>query len=173
MTVKAWDSPIGALYAELENGCLCALRFEAEDTANRCALESRLNGSDADTLKHLRDWLARYFAKETPPLDSIPLSLHGSTFQQRVWEELKRIPAGGTVSYGQIASRLEQQYGKRVSAQAVGGAVGKNPAPILLPCHRVIGADGRLVGYGGGIERKVWLLEHEGFTVKDGRVMER
>ena len=80
------------------------------------------------------------------------------------------IPAGGTVSYGQIASRLEQQYGKRVSAQAVGGAVGKNPVPILLPCHRVIGADGKLVGYGGGIDRKVWLLEHEGFTVKDGRV---
>ena len=173
MTVKAWDSPIGALYAEFENGCLCALRFEAEDIANRCALESRLNGRDADALKHLRSWLARYFAKEAPPLDSIPLSLHGSPFQQRVWEELKRIPAGGTVSYGQIASRLEQQYGKRVSAQAVGGAVGKNPVPILLPCHRVIGADGKLVGYGGGIDRKVWLLEHEGFTVKDGRVMRK
>lgn len=92
-----------------------------------------------------------------------PLAPVGTTFQQAVWEILKTIPYGGTTTYGAIAKRLEKVTGKRMSAQAVGGAVGRNPISLLIPCHRVIGADGSLTGYAGGLDKKEYLLRTEGF----------
>ena len=92
-----------------------------------------------------------------------PLAPVGTTFQQAVWEILKTIPYGGTTTYGAIAKRLEKSTGKRMSAQAVGGAVGRNPISLLIPCHRVIGADGSLMGYAGGLDKKEYLLRTEGF----------
>src|ERR1700690_2867719 len=103
--------------------------------------------------------LAEYFAGARRVFD-LPLALHGTPFQQRVWRALTEIPYGETWSYGQLAKRI----GNPKASRAVGLANGSNPISILVPCHRVIGADGSLTGYGGGMERKQWLLRHEGFA---------
>ena len=91
-----------------------------------------------------------------------PLAPRGSGFRQTVWEILRGIPYGSLTTYGEIARRLEGSSGGRVSARAVGGAVGHNPISIIIPCHRVVGAGGNLTGYAGGINAKIWLLRHEG-----------
>ena len=109
-----------------------------------------------------REQLDAYFAGELQDFD-LPLAPHGTPFQMRVWGELTRIPYGETISYIELALRL----GDRKLVRAVGTANGRNPLSIIVPCHRVIGADGTLVGYGGGLERKRWLLEHE--AVASGR----
>ena len=95
----------------------------------------------------------------------VPLRLVGTPFQQAVWDLLLEIPFGEVTTYGALAERVAQSRGSRVSAQAVGGAVGRNPVLILVPCHRVIGADGSLTGYAGGLDCKRWLLEHENDVV--------
>ena len=107
-------------------------------------------------------WLDLYFAGKEPDF-SPALNPTGTTFQMLVWAILQTIPYGGTTTYGAIAKRLEKSTGKRMSAQAVGGAVGRNPISILIPCHRVIGADGSLTGYAGGLNKKEYLLRTEGF----------
>ena len=92
----------------------------------------------------------------------------GSAFRQEVWQILLEIPYGKTMTYGEIAKRLEATYGHRkMSAQAVGGAVGHNPIPIIIPCHRVVGSDGSLTGFSAGIEKKIWLLRHEGLEMSE------
>ncbi|MBQ8333421.1 MAG: methylated-DNA--[Clostridia bacterium] len=103
------------------------------------------------------DWLTRYFAGEKPCADEIPLDFHGTAFQRKVWTELLTIPYGTTVTYGEIASHI----GCR-SAQAVGQAVGRNPVSVIAPCHRVVGAGGKLTGYTGGLDKKRALLAIEG-----------
>jgi methylated-DNA-[protein]-cysteine S-methyltransferase len=103
--------------------------------------------------------LAEYFAGDRRKFD-LPLRLEGTDFQRRVWQVLTEIPYGETWSYGQLAQRIGNPKGCR----AVGLANGRNPISILVPCHRVIGADGSLTGYGGGVERKRWLLAHEGLN---------
>ena len=101
--------------------------------------------------------LRAYFAGELDALDDIPADPHGSEFQQSVWRELRRIPVGQTISYGQLATRI----GQPTASRAVGMANSKNPVGIVIPCHRVIGANGKLTGYAGGVGRKQWLLDHE------------
>jgi len=109
-------------------------------------------------------WLDLYFAGEIPVFMP-PIAMVGSDFQKEVWSILLTIPYGGTTSYGEIARKIAEQRGiKRMAAQAVGGAVGRNPICIIVPCHRVIGTDRSLTGYGGGMDRKIWLLNHEGIT---------
>lgn len=102
--------------------------------------------------------LNAYFAGDPAALDAIPVARFGSAFQQRVWSELRRIPAGQTRSYGALATAI----GNPGAARAVGLANGANPIGIVVPCHRVIGAAGALTGYAGGVERRAWLLRHEG-----------
>lgn len=109
-------------------------------------------------------WLDLYFTGKQPDFTP-PLRTEGSAFRKSVWEILRCVPYGETVTYGQIAEQLEQETGKRVSAQAVGGAIGHNPLMLILPCHRVIGSDGSLTGYAGGIDKKAWLLQHEGILL--------
>lgn len=105
-------------------------------------------------------WLEKYFSGENPEID-FNIKPNGSEFRQTVWKILFRIPYGETITYGEIAKRIEKETGKRVSAQAVGGAVGHNPISIIIPCHRVVGADGGLTGYAGGIDKKEYLLNIE------------
>lgn len=101
--------------------------------------------------------LRAYFGGDLTALEEIPADPHGSEFQRSVWRELRRIPVGETISYGQLAARL----GRPSASRAVGMANSRNPVGIVIPCHRVIGANGKLTGYAGGVERKQWLLEHE------------
>ena len=108
-----------------------------------------------------RAWLERYFAGEDPGPPP-PLAPAGTAFQRRVREQLLAIPRGVTRTYGEISRAIEADTGRRASARAVGGAVGRNPISVLVPCHRVVGADGAVVGYAGGTDRKIRLLRLEG-----------
>lgn len=105
----------------------------------------------------LADAISRYFAGELDVIDTLPVHTAGTPFQREVWTALRQIPCGSTVSYAQLAERV----GRPAAVRAVGLANGSNPVAVVVPCHRVIGSDGSLTGYGGGIERKHWLLEHE------------
>ena len=140
-------SPLGDIVLTSDGSALTGLRF-AEAT----------NGEQAQGIPSLADacrWLDLYFSGARP--DFIPrLAPQGTPFLQSVWGELLAIPYGHTVTYGYIAQRLRCR-----SAQAVGGAVGRNPIALIIPCHRVIGSDGHLTGYAYGLDRKQWLLSHE------------
>jgi methylated-DNA-[protein]-cysteine S-methyltransferase len=126
-------------------------------------------GNDSDgpasaVLARARQQLEEYFARARSTFD-LPLDATGSAFQRRVWDALRAIPYGTTVSYGELARRL----GDVRATRAVGAANGQNPIPIIVPCHRVVGAHGELTGFGGGLDRKRWLLEHEGALLPLGR----
>ena len=115
-----------------------------------------------------KDWLDRYFAGEAPSIAGLPLDPAGTPFQKQVWEILCRIPHGQLRSYGSIAREIAAARGQgKMSAQAVGQAVGRNPIAIIIPCHRIVGARGGLTGYAWGLEKKLWLLRHEGHTLKE------
>jgi methylated-DNA-[protein]-cysteine S-methyltransferase len=108
--------------------------------------------------------MAAYFDGDILAIDSLPVATEGTAFQKSVWQALRSIPAGQTISYGDLAMRV----GKPTAIRAVGLANGANPIGIIVPCHRVIGANGSLTGYGGGLERKRWLLNHENKNLKRG-----
>ncbi|HHS98389.1 MAG TPA: methylated-DNA--[protein]-cysteine S-methyltransferase [Chloroflexi bacterium] len=156
------DSPIGRLYlAGTERG-VCRIAFDEE--ALRDWLVRHLGaepGDEAGPLAEVVAQLREYFSRLRRQFD-VPMDLRGTSFQRAVWREVASIPYGTTATYGEIACRLGR--GGR-AARAVGAAVGANPLPILVPCHRVVGAGGSLVGYGGGLSRKVWLLRLEGVAV--------
>lgn len=116
-------------------------------------------------------WLEQYFAKQNPNIKELPIQFEGSKFQRMVWEELCKIPYGQVTTYKNIADIIAKKLHKQnMSAQAVGGAVGKNPISIIVPCHRVIGNNGKLVGYQGGIDKKIKLLEHENLKIRNGSI---
>lgn len=113
-------------------------------------------------LEQTKDWLRRYFAREAPLPSELPLKPVGTPFREVIWKLLLKIPYGQTVSYGALAKETADILGKtRMSAQAVGRAVGANPIAVIIPCHRVVGADGSLTGYAGGVHYKKYLLELE------------
>lgn len=147
-----YDSPLGEMRMAADEVGLCGLWFvgQAHFSPGIAAREA-----DLPVFGEARRWLEIYFAGEEP--DFIPpLHLCGTEFRRAVWEMLRSIPYGETVSYGALAARLAC-----ASAQAIGGAVGHNPISIIVPCHRVIGADGNLTGYAGGLGRKAALLALE------------
>lgn len=149
-----YDTPIGGMTMASNGVALTALRFEG--TRTTCHEDMTSATTALPVFDETRRWLDLYFAGEKP--DFLPqLAQKGTPFQLRVWDMLLTIPYGETVSYGDIARRISPT----MSAQAIGGAVGRNPIGIIIPCHRVIGADGSLTGYGGGLERKQWMLEME------------
>lgn len=150
-----YNSPVGALWLTSDGNSLTGLwMWEIENTQQN------------ETLPVFQDtfrWLDTYFQSKNPSVDTLPLSPAGTEFQRLVWEILLKIPFGQTRSYGDIAEEIAGRMGKeKMSAQAVGGAVGRNPISIIIPCHRVIGASGTLTGYAGGLDKKEWLLRHEG-----------
>ncbi len=158
-------TPLGTVTAFADSRGLTGLYFKEYMTVEipRKLTDLSELRDDAGYFLSLRRWLADYFAGSNRPVD-LPLVPEGTPFQRRVWERLRSIPYGETCTYGEIAREL----GKAKSAQAVGGAVGRNPLMLLIPCHRVIGSDGSLTGYAGGIERKKALLEREGALGTDG-----
>lgn len=133
--------------------------------AEICEASEDSRVDSAFILARAKQWLDQYFAG-IEPNEQVPLHLIGTDFQQEVWSILLSIPYGQTSTYGDIAKRIANKRGiTRMSAQAVGGAVGHNPISIIVPCHRVLGSDGSLTGYAGGIERKISLLSLEGIDV--------
>ena len=149
-----YDTPIGGMTMASNGVALTALWFEG--TRTTCHEDMTSATTALPVFDETRRWLDLYFAGEKP--DFLPqLAPKGTPFQLRVWDLLLTIPYGETVSYGDVARRISPT----MSAQAIGGAVGRNPIGIIIPCHRVIGADGSLTGYGGGLERKQWMLEME------------
>ena len=155
-----YTSPLGGITLASDGMALTGLYFDGErDFPDLSAAHKK----DLPVFGEVMRWLDLYFAGKEPDFMP-PLAPVGTTFQQAVWEILKTIPYGGTTTYGAIAKRLEKSTGKRMSAQAVGGAVGRNPISLLIPCHRVIGADGSLTGYAGGLDKKEYLLGLEGTT---------
>lgn len=122
--------------------------------------------AETEGLKRTRAWLDRYFRGERPQAGELTLGPVGSGFQKAVWRFLCQIPYGQVTTYGEIGKKIAASQGlSSMSAQAVGGAVGHNPISIIIPCHRVIGANGSLTGYAGGVEKKRWLLEWEGVKI--------
>jgi methylated-DNA-[protein]-cysteine S-methyltransferase len=145
------DSPIGRLSLYSDGEALTGLYMEKREPPGEW-----VPGEDIAVLKSAAQQLKEYFTGARREFD-LPIALRGTAFQCKVWERLKSIPCGETWSYGQLAQRIRQPTASR----AVGLANGRNPVSIVIPCHRVIGSDGSLTGYGGGLERKQWLLEHE------------
>ena len=150
-----YPSPLGTLTVAEEKGALTALVIEGQKYADR-HLAGEGQEEETPVLRAAARWLDAYFAGENPAVSTLPLAPAGTAFQQRVWQELRRIPYGETESYGALAARLGN------SARAVGAAVGRNPLSILIPCHRVLAADGSLTGYAGGLANKEKLLRLEG-----------
>ena len=124
-------------------------------------------------LVQARSWLDHYFAGVQPDPLGLPLAPRGTAFQRRVWGILAQIPYGSLRTYADIADQIAREDGTRCSARAVGAANGKNPLSIILPCHRVVGSNGSLTGYAGGIERKLWLLRHEGVDIGELTIPKR
>jgi methylated-DNA-[protein]-cysteine S-methyltransferase len=154
-------TPIDALTLAARDGRLCILHFGAREAPVRATLQRWYPG---ESIERRRDpggaatALAKYFSGQLDILDAIPVELNGTAFQQRVWQALRKIRAGRTASYSEIAATI----GAPAAVRAVGAANGANPVAVVVPCHRIIGSNGSLTGYGGGLRRKEWLLRHEG-----------
>jgi len=154
-------SPMGTWSLAASPQGVCLLHFEADWDAVGAALEHRFGPV---SLRHAKDpcgavsKLEAYFAGDLRAIDAIPVDTGGTAFQMSVWSALRDIPAGRTACYSDLAARI----GRPSATRAVGAANGANPVAVIVPCHRVIGKDGGLTGYGGGLERKAWLLRHEG-----------
>jgi len=158
-------TPLGNMLALASETGLCALEFTGP-RKRLPRLEARLSrwfppheivDGEPRVIERTRKWLASYFAGMSAAAPDIPLDMRGAEFEKRVWTALRAIPPGQTTSYGAIAKGL----GDAGASRAVGAANGANPVAIIVPCHRVIGSTGSLTGYGGGLKRKQWLLDHE------------
>jgi methylated-DNA-[protein]-cysteine S-methyltransferase len=156
------DSPIGRLLLCSDGEALTGLDMDVPDRARR-DLRSWVEDANLPPLRAAIRQLNEYFAGTRREFD-LPLRLQGTTFQRSVWQALTKIPYGATLTYGEQAARI----GNPNASRAVGLANGRNPISIVVPCHRVIGANGSLTGYGGGLERKRWLLAHEGLYQMSG-----
>ncbi len=159
------STPLGDMLALASGDSLCALEFTGP-RKRLTRLERRLArwfpphqivAGDTPILVRTRRWLQAYFDGANADVGGLPIELHGAPFETKVWRALLKIAPGATTSYGAIAAGL----GSAAASRAVGAANGANPIAIIVPCHRVVGSSGSLVGYGGGLDRKLWLLEHE------------
>ena len=152
-----YTSPIGLLSIVATDQFLFGIWVEGQNHFERGLIVDNIEEVKTHpVLNQASSYLDDYFLGQNPSLSELPLAPIGTDFEKKVWSYLREIPFGTTVTYGQIAKDLSV-----ASAQAVGGAVGRNPWSILVPCHRVLGANKRLTGYAAGLERKAWLLNHE------------
>jgi methylated-DNA-[protein]-cysteine S-methyltransferase len=164
--IHHYASPLGGITLASDGDSLTGLWFDGQKHfPHNLAAES--TEAELPVFTQTVNWLDAYFSGKEPDFMP-PISLHTTPFRKAVYDILLTIPYGHTMTYGEIANIIAEQRGiQRMSAQAVGGAVGHNPIGIIIPCHRVIGADGSLTGYAGGLDRKIKLLESEGIIISD------
>lgn len=159
--IHPYDSPLGQITVASDGEAIVGLWFDGQ-RHDRDVLQKAYKEAALPIFGEADRWLDVYFSGRAPNFTP-KLNLRGTAFRRRVWEILLQIPYGQTVTYGQIADRIARERGlKRMSARAVGGAVGRNPISLIVPCHRVVGAKGSLTGYAGGADKKAWLLRQEG-----------
>ena len=161
LDIIRFESPVGELTCIVREETLVGVAFDGDRGGTVDYVRKRFPESVTRNVRDaggVRAAFARYFGGETSALDALRVDPGGTPFQSKVWFALREIAAGKTWSYQQLAERV----GSPSAMRAVGAANGANPIPLVLPCHRVIGKNGKLVGYGGGMDRKVWLLKHEG-----------
>ncbi len=155
-----YTSPIGEILLASDGESLTGLWFEGQKYFGS-TLEGETEEKKLTIFALTEKWLDTYFKGEEPDFE-VPVAFNGTDFQNTVWKILTEIPYGKTVTYGEIGKLIAEKRGvETMSAQAVGGAVGRNPVSIIVPCHRVLGSKGEVTGYAGGIDRKIYLLKHE------------
>jgi len=158
-----YQSPVGALTLACEGEKIVGLWIKGQKYYGGTVSEKMIEKNGAPIFRETKKWLDRYFSGRKPVISELPLAPIGGEFRQEVWGILHEIPYGEVVTYASIAKKMAIKMNKSsMSAQAVGGAVGHNPISIIIPCHRVVGSNGSLTGYAGGIGIKVKLLELEG-----------
>ncbi len=163
------DSPLGRLTLASDGSSLIGLWIDGQKYDRDILKGDEIIEKDLPIFSRTESWLKRYFAGERPEISELPVKMAGSGFRKEVWKILCRIPYGEVTTYGEIAKEMAAGLGREsMSAQAVGGAVSHNPISIIIPCHRVVGADGSLTGYAGGIDKKIMLWEHEGVSLPEG-----
>ena len=158
------SSPLGELWLASDGENLIGVWNNNQKYHGQTLYKEVVEKKDLEIFETTKNWLKRYFNGENPSISELSLKAgNSSEFKKDVWDILCKIPYGQVVTYGDIAKTMAKKRGKaRMSSQAVGGAVGHNPISIIVPCHRVVGANGSLTGYAGGIDRKIKLLELEG-----------
>jgi O-6-methylguanine DNA methyltransferase len=155
-------SPVGLITLASDSDNLVGLWLEGQKYYGGSIAKMMTTKNDLAIFDTTKEWLDCYFNGEQPAISKLPLAPIGSDFRQDVWHLLCQIPYGELITYGEIASQIAKKMNlKSMSSQAVGGAVGHNPISIIIPCHRVVGANGSLTGYAGGVEIKAKLLELE------------
>jgi O-6-methylguanine DNA methyltransferase len=158
-----YSSPLGAVMLASDGENIIGLWLEGQKYFAATVTEEMAEKEELPVFIAAKNWLNRYFSGEKPAISELPLAPRGGEFRRAVWDLLCQIPYGEVTTYGKIAKGMADRMNKEsMSGQAVGGAVGHNPISIIIPCHRVVGADGSLTGYAGGIDKKLRLLEHEG-----------
>ena len=161
-----YESPLGKLMLVSDGENIVGLWLYGQKYFAGGIKEEMVVQDELAVFDKAKKWLDRYFHGEKVEISELPLLPAGSDFRKAVWKILCEIPYGQTMTYGDIAKKMAVQCGKNsMSAQAVGGAVGHNPISIIIPCHRVVGTNKSLTGFAGGIDKKLWLLKHEGINV--------
>ena len=158
-----YSSPIGIITLACDGEYLVGLWIKGQKYYGDTIPEAMKENNNMPIFVEIKKWLDKYFAGKKPGISELKLAPIGGEFRQAVWKILCEIPYGETITYGGIAKKIAEKMNKKsMSSQAVGGAVGRNPISIIIPCHRVVGSNGSLTGYAGGIKKKIKLLELEG-----------
>lgn len=161
-----YNSPIGKLTIASNEQNIVGLWIDKQKYYMDILQDKEYQEKETEVIKGAKKWLDKYFNNEKPEIEELPIELIGSNFRKQVWKILTEIPYGKVITYGDIARQIAKQRGiNTMSAQAVGGAVGHNPISIIIPCHRVVGTNGSLTGYAGGVKTKAKLLELEGVDI--------
>ncbi len=161
--LTSYSSPLGMITMASDGEKLIGVWLEGQKYFTETVIKPVVENDELKIFISTKQWLDRYFAGEKPKISELSLDPSGGEFRKIVWDILCEIPYGETITYGEIAKIVAIKMNKKsMSSQAVGGAVGHNPISIIIPCHRVVGANGNLTGYAGGIDKKIRLLEHEG-----------
>lgn len=158
----SYSSPIGDIIITSDGTYLTGLYFKSSKLLNKIDINKYVESNNLTIFAKTKKWLDQYFNHEKTDSSEIPIKLSGTKFSFFVWEILKTIPYGETITYGDIAKIISNKLGvNKMSSQAVGQAVGNNPISIIIPCHRVVGSNGKLIGYSASLDKKIFLLDHE------------